>query len=69
MTRHFFGVETLTTDQDSRLRAVFDDSSPASGGAMGGGGEGREITPATVEQVAGEFDTVDTFIEALEALP
>lgn len=73
MTRHFFEVDQLTLAQDLRLRSVFDEDRTFhsnGGGGMheGGGGAGRKITPAIVEQLAGEFDYVDEFIGALEAL-
>lgn len=72
MTRHFFEVDQLTVAQDQRLRSVFDDDRPShsNGGGMQetGDGVGRNITPAVVEQLAGEVDYVDDFIGALEAL-
>lgn len=74
MTRHFFEVDQLTVGQDQRLRSVFDEDRPLLGDSVVGrstkeaeGGAGRKITPAVVEQLAGEFDDVDTFIGALEA--
>ena len=61
MTCHFFGVKQLTVDQDQRLRSIFDDDRPSLGDSVS-----RKITLAEVEQLAGEFDTVDDFIVALE---
>lgn len=61
MTRHFFEVDELDSLREERLRKVFE--------ASGGGSGGRKITPAMVEQLAGEFDTLDGFIEAMESLP
>ena len=75
MTRHFFQVDGLTARQDERLRSIFDDRLPSAGDGVGGGGvneagyaAGRTITPAVVEQLAGEFDYVDDFIAALAAV-
>ena len=75
MTRHFFEVDQLTVDQDQRLRSIFDEDQPPSpcdrvvgDGSGAGGREERTITPAVVEQLAGENDTVDEFIVALEAI-
>lgn len=65
MTRHFFAVDELTADQDRRLRIVFVEDPPSPGDGVV---VGRNITPAVVEQLAGEFDTVDDFISALEAV-
>eukprot|EP00904_Undaria_pinnatifida_P012125 jgi/Undpi1/8042/HiC_scaffold_24.g10514.m1 len=67
MTRHFFEVDHLTVDQDQRLRSIFGDGG-GGGGGEAGEGEKKNITPAVVEQLAGEFDTVDEFIVALEAI-
>lgn len=55
MTRHFFQEEQLEEAHERRLEAVFCDQ--------------YELTPAVVEQLAGEHDTVDDFVTALEALP
>lgn len=72
MTCHYFDVENLRVDQDERLKAFFAEplASSARSPSFRGRGQGRGfITPALVEQLAGEFDTVDSFLEALEALP
>ena len=73
MTAHFFPEESerLTEERKSRLRAVFSKESemmrrrPTSNFA---GGEGGQLTPATVEQLLGEHEKVDDFLEALEWL-
>ena len=73
MIRHFFKVNQLTADQDQRLRTIFDEDSPSHGDWVaderkGSEAAGRKITPAVVEQLAGEFDYVDDFLSALEAI-
>lgn len=75
MTRHFFQVDQLTASQDERLRSVFGDDPPSPGDDVGSDGRkeaegaaGRKVTPAVVEQLVGEFDYVDDFIGALEAI-
>lgn len=55
MTRHFFNDVRLEHEQQERLREVCATK--------------RELTPAMVEQVAGEFETVDDYLAALEILP
>lgn len=55
MTRHFFQEEQLEFEHEKRLEGVFRDRC--------------QLTPAVVEQLAGEHDTVEEFIGALEALP
>lgn len=55
MTRHFFQEEQLGLDHAERLETVFNDR--------------RQLTPAVVEQLAGECDTIGDFVAALEALP
>ena len=82
MTRHYFQVDKLGPAQDKRLRKVFKEPSapPERGGSARGLGSSRggscrdsgkgvcdRFTPATVEQMASEHDTVDDFISALEA--
>lgn len=83
MTLHYFQVKELELAQDKRLRAVFKEL-PGGGGEgrggrgakgssrseCGGGGRGDrgQFTPAMVEQVASEHETVDEFISALEVL-
>jgi len=73
MTRHFFEVDQLTVNQDQRLRMIFDEDRPSHGDGVEDEREGtkaarRQLTPAIVEQLAGEFDYVDEFIGALEAV-
>lgn len=74
MTIHFFQKE-LTAEQKARLKAVFDEASVArrreAGLSLGNGDDsnGGELTPAIVEQVAGEHEDVDEFLAALEGLP
>lgn len=84
MTLHFFPEESakgdLTNEQKGRLKAVFSKKSAAlrrkAVTAMGGpspssscfSGSGGELTPATVEQLLGEHDKVDDFLDALEGL-
>ena len=55
MTRHFFPGEQLEPSHAGRLETVFNDE--------------RQLTPAVVEQLAGECDTIDDFVAALEILP
>ncbi|CAN0508514.1 unnamed protein product, partial [Ectocarpus sp. 12 AP-2014] len=72
MTKHFFPEESesITDEQKKRLQDVFSDEAvalrrrPASNY---GGGERGQLTPATMEKVLGEHETVDDFLEALEA--
>ena len=80
MTLHYFQVDKLDPQQDKRLRKVFmGNSAPERGGSARGvevsrggyrdAGKGvcDRFTPATVEQMASEHETVDDFISALEA--
>lgn len=79
MTCHYFQVGKLEPAQEQRLRAVFKEYPAQQGGEGGtrgvsGGGrrgivkrDGLRFTPAVVEQVASEHETVDDFIAALEA--
>lgn len=79
MTRHYFQVDKLDAEQEARLKVVFQEY-PASSVGVGRGSprgsrrsDGRDIgdrgrfTPAVVEQVASEHESVDDFITALEA--
>lgn len=81
MICHFFEVDHLTANQDERLRNIFGETQPLRGRGIGGGGSGsrgggtepgggngRKITPAVVEQLAGEFDNVDDFLVALQTV-
>lgn len=73
MTMHFFPEERerLTDEQKSRLRDVFTEESAALRGRPSsnyGGSDGGQLTPATVEQLLGEYDKVDDFLDALEEL-
>lgn len=68
MTRHFFQQE-LTGEQMSRLEAVFDDNSIALRGKYDYSTDEGRLTPAVVEQMAGEYDTVDEYLVGLENLP
>lgn len=73
MTKHFFPQERVDGDladgHKRRLKAIFGKeatarrASPTSrcGGAIKG-----KLTPATVEQMLGEHDKVDDFLDALE---
>lgn len=77
MTLHYFQVDKLEPAQDKRLRKVFKEHSapPERGAGASRGGGCRDtdkrvcdrFTPATVEQMASEHETVDDFISALEA--
>eukprot|EP00752_Nemacystus_decipiens_P016297 g14574.t1 len=71
----------LTDEQKDRLKAVFSKKSaarrrkaeaaaggPSSPSASYCSGSGGELTPATVEQLLGEHDKVDDFLDALEGL-
>lgn len=78
MTEHLFSME-LGDQQKARLRAVFENpvTAMAPGKEELGVGHGPEniktcdrmLTPAVIEQLAGEHDEVDGFLEALERLP
>ena len=76
MTLRYFQIDNLEPAQDERLRAIFSESkSPPEQGRRpasrrtAGNDEGRmgRFTPAVVEQLANEHDTVDEYITALEA--
>lgn len=79
MTLHYFQVSELEPSQDKRLRKVFMEEqvperrgsargvSRSSGCRDSGKGVCDRFTPATVEQMASEHETVDDFISALEA--
>lgn len=73
MTLHYFQMDQLTPMQDKRLRAVFEEHPPVYKCASAGGyhaarmGDRGRFTPAVVEQLASEYDTIDDFIGALEA--
>ena len=63
MTLHYFQVDQLEPAQDKRLRKVFQkEEAPLERGPIC-----DRFTPATVEQMASEHETVDGFISALEA--
>ena len=52
---------------------IFDENPPSHGDGVecernGTEAAGRKITPAVAEQLAGEFDSVEEFIGALEAI-
>lgn len=72
MTMHFFPeeAESLTEKQKSRLKAVFSEESVARRRRRHnlpyGGSDGGQLTPATVEQILGEHEKVDDFLDALE---
>lgn len=68
MTRHFFKTD-LTAEQMSRLEAVFDESAEASRRLFDRSRNQGRLTPAVIEQMAGEYDTVDEFLDALEDIP
>ena len=63
MTLHYFQIDQLEPEQDKRLRNVFQgqQASPEKEPIC------NRFTPATVEQMASEHETVDGFISALEA--
>lgn len=67
MTRHFFQTE-LTDEQNKQLKEIFDDNSIAKRAEYDMTDEGQ-LTPAVVEQMAGEYDTVDEYLEGLRNLP
>lgn len=78
MTLHYFQVPQLDPAHEKRLRKVFkEDQAPEKVGSTRGvsrdwyGDTGKGVcgrfTPATVEQMASEHDTVEDFIYALEA--
>ena len=72
MTLHYFQEDKLTPTQDKRLRVVFEEHSSTQKGFVRGGNcaarnkDGGRFTPAVVEQLASEHETVDEFITALE---
>lgn len=69
MTRHFFQTD-LTSEQQVRLAAIFDeDIGVAQRRLFDRSRDHGRVTPAVIEQMAGEYDTVDEFLEGLEALP
>lgn len=74
MTTHFFQTE-LTAEEKTRLEAVFSEESVAlrrkAGFSLIEGDDKNDgyLTPAIVEQMAGEYEDVDEFIAALEGLP
>lgn len=73
MTNHFFPEESerLTDERKVRLKAVFSKESAARRGKPSsnyGGADGGHLTPATVEQLLGEHERVDDFLQALEEL-
>lgn len=76
MTKHFFPKESvfdddLADDHKRRLEAVFSKEATARRGrptSMCGGANKGKLTPATVEQMLGEHDKVDDFLDALEQL-
>ena len=73
MTNHFFPEESerLTDERRDRLKAVFSKEAAARRGRPSsnfGGADGGHLTPATVEQLLGEHERVDEFLQALEEL-
>uniref|UniRef100_A0A7R9U422 AAA+ ATPase domain-containing protein n=1 Tax=Pinguiococcus pyrenoidosus TaxID=172671 RepID=A0A7R9U422_9STRA len=54
MVKHYFGL-MLTDEQKEQLQEVFDQPIPVN------------FTPATIEQICAEHETIDDFIEALSA--
>lgn len=80
MTKHFFPDVVITADQESRLEAVLSDDAiderrkaSQEAGSMAGGivvdTNNGHITPAMLEQMAGEFDQIEAFLDALEGIP
>lgn len=76
MTKHFFPEERvidgdLAADHKRRLKALFGKEATARRARptskCGGANKGK-LTPATVEQMLGEHDKVDDFLDALEKL-
>eukprot|EP00752_Nemacystus_decipiens_P016296 g14573.t1 len=73
MTHHFFPEESeqLTDERKARLKAVFSREAAARRGRPSsnyGGVDQGQLTPATVEQLLGEYERVDDFLQALEEL-
>lgn len=73
MTSHFYPEESerLTDERKVRLKAAFGRESAARRGRPSsnyGGVDGGQLTPATVEQLLGEHERVDDFLQALEEL-
>lgn len=74
MTLHYFQIDRLKPHQEDRLKLIFQETSAPPAGARRGSskgghdnGERGKFTPAVVEQLASEHETVDEFIAALEA--
>eukprot|EP00904_Undaria_pinnatifida_P012172 jgi/Undpi1/8085/HiC_scaffold_24.g10557.m1 len=61
MTLHYFQIDQLEPAQDKRLQHVFQEQQASEKGSIC-----DRFTPATVEQMASEHETVDGFISALE---
>lgn len=75
MTKHFFPEESaggdLSREHKGRLKAVFSKDAVArrrKPTSRCGGADKGKLTPATVEQMLGEHDKVDDFLDALEGL-
>lgn len=68
MTMHFFQTE-LTSEQRARLEAVFGERAVASRRMFDSTGDEGHLTPAVIEQLCGEYDTVDEFLASLEEMP
>lgn len=68
MTCHLFQTQA-TTEQKRRLEALFDENAAASRRAFDRSGDEGRLTPAVLEQMAGEHEKVDDFLDALEGLP
>lgn len=73
MTLHYFQLEKLEVEQEERLRTIFAEAPdvPSRRISRGKGhrsppGNAGCFTPAVVEQVASEHESVDDFISALE---
>lgn len=64
MTLHYFQLEKLEPEQDTRLRAIFGEATVQPRRAWG---RRPQFTPAMVEQMASEHESIDNFISALEA--
>lgn len=65
MTLHYFQLDVLEPEQDKRLRGIFGEGTAQQ--REGRGGRPPQFTPAVVEQMASEHESIGDFISALEA--
>lgn len=68
MTSHFFGKQ-LTSSQEQLLQEILGEEMTEQRRQFDTGEDEGKLTPAVVEQMAGEYDTIDEFLQALKDLP